>query len=91
MARVTRAVFPVIELGTRFLPATKAMPKGLLPIINKPIIQYPVEDAIAADITDLIFVTGRTKRAALRTVTRDRPARDVCAEMIPAPPNVMPC
>jgi UTP--glucose-1-phosphate uridylyltransferase len=53
----------VAGLGTRFLPATKAMPKELLPIIDKPIIQYAVEEAIAAGITDLIFVTGRTKRA----------------------------
>lgn len=58
-----KAVFPVAGLGTRFLPATEAMPKQLLPIIDKPIIQYAVEEAVAAEITDLIFVTGRTKRA----------------------------
>jgi len=63
MTKVTKAVFPVAGLGTRFLPATKAMPKELLPIIDKPIIQYAVEEAIAAGITDLIFVTGRNKRA----------------------------
>jgi UTP--glucose-1-phosphate uridylyltransferase len=63
MTRVRKAVFPVAGLGTRFLPATKAMPKELLPIIDKPIIQYAVEEAIAAGITELIFVTGRTKRA----------------------------
>jgi UTP--glucose-1-phosphate uridylyltransferase len=63
MQKVTKAVFPVAGLGTRFLPATKAMPKELLPIIDKPIIQYAVEEAIAAGITDLVFVTGRTKRA----------------------------
>ncbi|MCC6001331.1 MAG: UTP--glucose-1-phosphate uridylyltransferase GalU [Pararhodobacter sp.] len=63
MARITKAVFPVAGLGTRFLPATKAMPKELLPIIDKPIIQYAVEEAVAAGITDLIFVTGRNKRA----------------------------
>jgi UTP--glucose-1-phosphate uridylyltransferase len=63
MKKVTKAVFPVAGLGTRFLPATKAMPKELLPIIDKPIIQYAVEEAIAAGITDLVFVTGRTKRA----------------------------
>ncbi len=63
MRKVTRAVFPVAGLGTRFLPATKAMPKELLPIIDKPIIQYAVEEAIAAGITDLVFITGRTKRA----------------------------
>ena len=63
MTFVTKAVFPVAGLGTRFLPATKAMPKELLPIIDKPIVQYAVEEAIAAGITELVFVTGRTKRA----------------------------
>ncbi len=63
MNKITKAVFPVAGLGTRFLPATKAMPKELLPIIDKPIIQYAVEEAVAAGITDLVFVTGRTKRA----------------------------
>ena len=61
--RVRKAVFPVAGLGTRFLPATKAMPKELLPIIDKPIMQYAVEEAIAAGITELVFITGRTKRA----------------------------
>lgn len=60
---ITKAVFPVAGLGTRFLPATKAMPKELLPILNKPLIQYAVEEAIAAGIDTLIFVTGRNKRA----------------------------
>lgn len=63
MTRITKAVFPVAGLGTRFLPATKAMPKELLPIIDKPIIQFAVEEAVAAGITDLIFITGRPKRA----------------------------
>ena len=63
MRKVRKDVFPVAGLGTRFLPATKAMPKELLPIIDKPIIQHAVEEAIAAGITDMIFVTGRTKRA----------------------------
>lgn len=63
MVRVTKAVFPVAGLGTRFLPATKAMPKELLPIIDKPIVQYAVEEAVAAGITELVFVTGRNKRA----------------------------
>ncbi len=63
MPAITKAVFPVAGLGTRFLPATKAMPKELLPIIDKPIVQYAVEEAIAAGITELIFVTGRNKRA----------------------------
>jgi UTP--glucose-1-phosphate uridylyltransferase len=53
----------VAGLGTRFLPATKAMPKEMLPIVDKPLIQYAVEEAIAAGITDLIFITGRNKRA----------------------------
>lgn len=61
--QVRKAIFPVAGLGTRFLPATKAMPKELLPIIDKPVIQFAVEEAIEAGCTDLIFVTGRTKRA----------------------------
>ena len=60
---VRKAVFPVAGFGTRFLPATKAMPKELLPIIDKPLIQYAAEEAIAAGIDTLIFVTGRNKRA----------------------------
>ena len=63
MERITKAVFPVAGLGTRFLPATKAMPKELLPIIDKPVIQFAVQEAISAGITDMVFVTGRTKRA----------------------------
>lgn len=61
--RVRKAVFPVAGFGTRFLPATKAMPKELLPIVDKPLIQYAAEEAIAAGIDTLIFVTGRNKRA----------------------------
>jgi UTP--glucose-1-phosphate uridylyltransferase len=57
--KIKKAVFPVAGFGTRFLPATKAMPKELLPIVNKPLIQYAVEEAIAAGIDTLIFVTGR--------------------------------
>lgn len=60
---VTKAVFPVAGLGTRFLPATKASPKEMLPIVDKPLIQYAVEEAVAAGITEMIFVTGRNKRA----------------------------
>ena len=63
MKRLTKAVFPVAGLGTRFLPATKAMPKELLPVIDKPLIQYAVEEAISANIETLIFITGRNKRA----------------------------
>ncbi|MDB4078051.1 UTP--glucose-1-phosphate uridylyltransferase GalU [Amylibacter sp.] len=62
-SKVRKAVFPVAGLGTRFLPATKAMPKELLPIIDKPLIQYAAEEAIAAGLDTLIFITGRNKRA----------------------------
>ena len=60
---IFKAVFPVAGLGTRFLPATKAMPKEMLTVVDKPLIQYAVEEAIASGITELIFVTGRSKRA----------------------------
>jgi UTP--glucose-1-phosphate uridylyltransferase len=63
MRKVTKAVFPVAGLGTRFLPATKASPKEMLTVVDKPLIQYAVEEAVAAGITELIFVTGRSKRA----------------------------
>lgn len=63
MRKITKAVFPVAGLGTRFLPATKASPKEMLPVVDKPLIQYAVEEAIAAGITEMIFVTGRNKRA----------------------------
>jgi UTP--glucose-1-phosphate uridylyltransferase len=63
MTKITKAVFPVAGLGTRFLPATKASPKEMLPIVDKPLIQYAVEEAVAAGITELIFITGRGKRA----------------------------
>ena len=62
MKKITKAVFPVAGLGTRFLPATKASPKEMLPIVDKPLIQYAVEEAVAAGFTDLIFITGRGKR-----------------------------
>jgi UTP--glucose-1-phosphate uridylyltransferase len=61
--KITKAVFPVAGLGTRFLPVTKASPKEMLPVVDKPLIQYAVEEAIGAGITDMIFVTGRGKRA----------------------------
>ena len=60
---ITKAVFPVAGLGTRFLPATKASPKEMLNVVDKPLIQYAVEEAVAAGITEMIFVTGRSKRA----------------------------
>lgn len=61
--KITKAVFPVAGLGTRFLPATKANPKEMMPIVDKPLIQYAVEEAIKAGITELIFVTSSLKRA----------------------------
>ena len=63
VGRVTKAVFPVAGLGSRFLPVTKASPKEMLPVVDKPLIQYAVEEAAAAGITDMIFITGRNKRA----------------------------
>jgi UTP--glucose-1-phosphate uridylyltransferase len=63
VTRIHKAVFPVAGLGTRFLPATKAQPKEMLPIVDKPLIQYAVEEAYAAGIRHMIFVTGRNKRA----------------------------
>ena len=63
MSVITKAVFPVAGLGTRFLPATKASPKEMLPVVDKPLIQYAVEEAVAAGITELVFITGRSKRA----------------------------
>ena len=88
--KLRKAVFPVAGFGTRFLPATKAMPKELLPIVDKPLIQYAAEEAIAAGIDTLIFVTGRNKRAIedhfdanneLETILRAK-GRDAQAEMV---------
>jgi UTP--glucose-1-phosphate uridylyltransferase len=61
--KVRKAVFPVAGLGTRFLPATKAMPKEMLPVVDKPLIQYAVEEALAAGIEQMVFVTGKNKEA----------------------------
>ena len=63
MTTIRKAVFPVAGLGSRFLPATKAQPKEMLPIVDKPLIQYAVEEAVEAGITEMIFITGRNKRA----------------------------
>ncbi|MCB1957401.1 MAG: UTP--glucose-1-phosphate uridylyltransferase GalU [Rhodocyclaceae bacterium] len=63
MKKLTKAVFPVAGMGSRFLPATKASPKEMMPIVDKPLIQYAVEEAVAAGVTDLVFITGRSKRA----------------------------
>ena len=95
MLKIRKAVFPVAGFGTRFLPATKAMPKELMPIVDKPLIQYVVEEAITAGIDTLIFVTGRHKRAiedhfdsnselemALRTKGKDEQA-DMVKHILP--------
>ena len=88
--KIKKAVFPVAGFGTRFLPATKAMPKELLPIVDKPLIQYAAEEAIAAGIDTLIFVTGRNKRAIedhfdsnneLETMLRSK-GKDAQADMV---------
>ena len=63
MKRVRKCVFPVAGLGSRFLPATKASPKEMMPVVDKPLIQYAVEEAVAAGLTDMIFITGRNKRS----------------------------
>ncbi len=93
--KIRKAVFPVAGYGTRFLPATKAMPKELLPIVDKPLIQYAVEEAIAAGIDTLIFVTGRNKRAIedhfdsnneLETMLRAK-GKDAQADMVR---NILP-
>ncbi len=63
MQKITKAILPVAGFGTRFLPVTKALPKEMLPIVDKPIIQYLVEEAVKAGITEIIFVTGRGKRS----------------------------
>ena len=62
MKKITKAVFPVAGFGSRFLPATKATPKEMMPVVDKPLIQYAVEEAVAAGITDMVFITGRNKR-----------------------------
>ena len=63
MQKITKAVIPAAGLGTRFLPATKACPKEMLPIVDKPTIQYIIEEALASGITDILIISGRTKRA----------------------------
>ena len=60
MKTVRKVVFPVAGLGTRFLPATKAMPKEMLPVVDKPLIQYAVEEAVRAGVTEMIFITMRS-------------------------------
>lgn len=95
MKPIRKAVFPVAGMGTRFLPATKAMPKEMLPIVDKPLIQYAVEEAVAAGITDLIFITGRNKRAiedhfdSAPELERELEAKGK-AELLDAVRNVIP-
>ncbi len=98
--KVRKAVFPVAGLGTRFLPATKAMPKEMLPVVDKPLIQYAVEEASEAGIEEFIFVTGRAKHAiedhfdhsielekVLRERSKERAMRSV-TEWMPAPGHI---
>ena len=63
MRAMTKAVFPVAGFGSRFLPATKASPKEMMPVVDKPLIQYAVEEAVAAGLTEMIFITGRETSA----------------------------
>src|SRR4026207_1370182 len=63
VTQINKAVFPVAGLGTRFLPATKAQPKEMLPIVDKPTIQYIIEEAVASGIEEILIITGRNKRA----------------------------
>src|SRR6187401_1127712 len=87
---VKKAVFPAAGLGTRFLPATKAQPKEMLPLVDKPIIQYGVEEALASGISNMILVTGRGKNAIedhfdvsveLETFLESRGKRDIADEV----------
>src|SRR5437764_14008260 len=98
--KVTKVVFPVAGLGSRFLPATKASPKEMLPIVDKPLIQYAVEEAAAAGITDMIFITGRNKRAIedhfdkayeLETELAARNKHDLLATVQAATPHGINC
>ena len=63
MPQISKAVIPAAGLGTRFLPATKALPKEMLPIVDKPAIQFVVEEAVTAGLNDVLFITGRNKNA----------------------------
>lgn len=100
MSRVRKVVFPVAGLGTRFLPATKATAKEMLPVVDKPLIQYAAEEAIEAGITDLVFVTGRSKRGIedhfdrqpeLEQELRARDKHDLLDEVISIPPPGIHC
>jgi UTP--glucose-1-phosphate uridylyltransferase len=82
--KVRKAVFPAAGLGTRFLPATKAQPKEMLPLVDKPMIQYVVEEAVASGLSEIIIVTGRGKRAiedhfdSWATTSSGGPRRPAC-------------
>ena len=80
MNKISKAVFPVAGLGTRFLPATKASPKEMLPIVDKPLIQYAVEEAMAAGATHLVFITGSSKKAIEDHFTPDAELEQVLAK-----------
>ena len=97
---IKKAVFPVAGLGTRFLPATKACPKEMLPVVDKPLIQYAVEEAVDAGITEMIFVTGTSKRAIedhfdrvpeLERALRDKSKEDLYEMVRNIPPNGVSC
>lgn len=100
MGSLKKAVFPVAGLGTRFLPATKASPKEMLPIVDKPLIQYAAEEAVAAGITELIFVTSSSKRAIedhfdksyeLETELEKRGKRELLAQIQQIVPDGVTC
>ena len=80
MSKIRKLVIPVAGLGTRFLPATKALPKEMLPVLDKPIIQYIVEEAVNAGITDIILVTGATKRAIEDHFDRNEALENYCLQ-----------
>ena len=97
---IRKAVFPVAGLGTRFLPATKAFPKEMLPVVDKPLIQYAVEEAIDAGITEMIFVTGMSKRAIedhfdrvpeLERALREKSKEDLYDLVCNIPPKGVSC
>ena len=103
MKKVRKAVFPVAGLGTRFLPATKAVPKEMLTVVDRPLIQYAVEEALEAGIEQMIFVTGRGKTALedhfdiayeLEATLRERGKLDALEELreelLTPPPNARP-
>ena len=85
MKKVTKAVIPAAGLGTRVLPATKAMPKGMLPIVDKPAIQYLVEEAVRSGITDILIILGRNQSTVSYTHLQDAKAGAVCSVLARLP------